>query len=91
MVKKYITQTNIILFLWGPILIAISSFYPDYTRYYLYLSIIVLIPFTVFKIIKQRKEDKLNGTKEFQSSIYRILFVAVVMVVFYFLTKQNHI
>ena len=89
--KKYITETNITLFLWGPILIAISSFYPDYTRYYLYLSIIVLIPLTVFKMIKQRREDKLNNTTEFQSSIFRMLFMAVLLVVFFFITKQNPI
>jgi hypothetical protein len=89
--KKYITQTNITLFLWGPILIVISSFYPGYTRYFLYLSIIVIIPLTVIKMIKQRKEDKLNNTKEFQSSIYRMLIMALLLVVFFFITKQNPI
>jgi predicted permease len=91
MIKEYITPINIIFILWGLILQTISWFYPDYTRYYLYLSIIVLIPFTVFKMIKQRKEDKLNDTREFQASIYRMLIMAAVLVVFYFLTHQKHI
>lgn len=92
MIKKYITQTNITLFLWGPILMAISWFYPDYARYYLYLSIIVLLLVMVFKIIKQRKDDKLNDTREFQASIYKMFFMVVVaLIVFFFITKQNHI
>jgi 4-hydroxybenzoate polyprenyltransferase len=91
MMKKYITPLNIAFFIWGPILIAISSFYPDYTRYYLYLSIIVIIPVAVFNLIKQKKQDKLNNTTEFQSSIYRMLIMAVLLVVFFFITKQNPI
>jgi len=87
--KKYITQTNITLFLWGPILLVISQYYPDYTRYYLYLSIIVMITFMVLKMIKQRKEDKLNDTQEFQASIYKMFFMMlVVLIVFFFITKQ---
>lgn len=90
--KKYITQTNITLFLWGPILLVISRFYPDYTRYYLYLSIIIMITFMVLKMIKQRKEDKLNDTKEFPASVYKMFFMmAVVLIVFFFITRQNHI
>jgi len=91
MIKKYIKPVNIIFFLWGPTLIAISWFYPDYTRYYLYLSIIVIIPVAIVNLIKQRKEDKLNDTREFQASIYRMLIMAAVLVVFYFLTHQKHI
>lgn len=90
MIKKYITPTTII-FLWGLILILISLLSPEYTRYYLYLSLILIIPIMTLSLIKQRKEDKLKGTKEFQSSIYRMLIVAVIMVVFYFITKQNYI
>jgi L-asparagine transporter-like permease len=90
MIKKYITPTSII-FLWGLILIMISLLYPEYTRYYLYLSIIVIIPIAIISLIKQRKEDKVNDTKEFQSSIYRMLFMAVILGVFFFITKMNHI
>jgi len=90
MVKEYITPTNIAFFLWGLILLVLSGFYPDYTRYYLYLSIVVIIPVVIFSMIKQRREDKIKGTKEFQSSLYRMLFVAFVMIVFYFITKQNY-
>jgi hypothetical protein len=91
MIKKYITPVNIIFFLWGPILILISEFYGEYVRYFLYLSIMVIIPIMVFNLIKQRKEDKWNGTELFRESIYRMLFMSVILIAFYFLTKQNHI
>lgn len=91
MVKKYIRPINIALFVWGLLLLTISVYQKEYTRYYLYLSIIVIIPIMIFSLIKQRKEDKLNNTKEFQLSIYRMLFMVVILGVFYFITKQNHI
>ncbi len=91
MIKQFITPINIAFFLWGLFLVTISLLYAEYTRYYLYLSIILIIPIMTLSLVKQRKQDKLNNTKEFQSSIYRMLFMAVVMVVFYFITKQNYI
>lgn len=92
MIKKYITPVNIIFFLWGPILIVISEFYREYVRYFLYLSIIAIIPMMVLNLIKQIREDKLNAaTVLFRQSIYRMLIMAVVLVVFYFLTHQKHI
>ncbi len=90
MIKKYFTSTSII-FLWGLILVATSLLYSEYTRYYLYLSIIVIIPIMIYSLIKQRKEDKLNDTTEFQSSIYRMLFLAIILGVFLFITKMNYI
>lgn len=90
MMKKYITPTSII-FLWGLILVAVSLLFPEYTRYYLYLSIIVIIPIAVISLIKQRREDKINDTALFKSSMYRMLFMAVVLGVFFFIIKQNHI
>ncbi|CAC9976025.1 hypothetical protein [Flavobacterium panici] len=75
----------------GVILQAVSWFYPDYTRYYLYISIIVIIPFAIVTFIKQKEKDRIEGTKEFQASIYRMLFMAVVLGVMYFVTYQNHI
>ncbi|MCP2025031.1 hypothetical protein L1276_000171 [Flavobacterium sp. HSC-32F16] len=42
-------------------------------------------------LIKQKREDNLNGTKKFQTSIYRMVFMAVVLVVFFFLTKQKYL
>ncbi|MCD9573985.1 hypothetical protein [Flavobacterium soyae] len=89
--KKYLTPINIIFFLWGLILQAVSWFYPDYTRYYLCLSIIISIPFAIASFIKQKKKDKIEGTKEFQASIYRMLIMAVVLGIMYFITYQNHI
>lgn len=89
--KKYITPINIAMFLWGLILITISEVYRDYTRYFLYLSIIIVIPLIIVNMIKQRKEDKINNTKEFQASIYRMLIMAVMLAVFFFITKQYYI
>jgi hypothetical protein len=89
--KKHITPTNIILFLWGPLLIIISEFYREYVTYFLYLSIIVIVPIAIFNLIKQKKQDKLDDTTEFQSSIYRMLIMAVMLLIFFFITKQNSI
>jgi len=51
-----------------------------------------MIIFMVLKMIKQRKEDKLNDTKEFQTSVYKMFFMmVVVLIVFFFITRQNHI
>lgn len=88
--KKYLTLPNIIIFFWGPILVTISLLYSEYTRYYLYLSIGLLIPIIIFSMIKQRREDKLNDTKKFQSSIYRMLFMAVILGVFFLFTRTNY-
>lgn len=91
MIKQIMTPINIALIFWGLILIAISLLYPEYTRYYLYLSIIVIIPIMIFSLIKQRKKDKLNDTTLFKSSVYRMLFLAVILGVFFFITKMNYI
>ncbi|OCB73795.1 hypothetical protein B0A79_20820 [Flavobacterium piscis] len=89
--KKLITPINIAIFFWGLMLIAISQLYPDYTRYYLYLSIAVIVPVSIVNLVKEKKEDKLNNTENFKFSIYRMLFMVVILCVFFFITKQNHI
>lgn len=89
--KKLITPINIAIFFWGLMLIAISQLYPDYTRYYLYLSIAVIVPVTIVNLVKEKKEDKLNNTENFKFSIYRMFFMVVILCVFFFITKQNHI
>ncbi|MEN2399481.1 hypothetical protein GKZ90_0006815 [Flavobacterium sp. MC2016-06] len=89
--KKYSTPINIFILLWGFILIVISELYSEYVRYYLYLSLIIMIPIMIWNLIKQKKNDKVEGTKEFQFSIYRMLFMAVVLVIMFYMTKQNHI
>jgi 4-hydroxybenzoate polyprenyltransferase len=91
MMKKYSTPINIAFFLWGLLLLAVSKLYPEYVRYYLYFSIIVIIPIMIVNLIKQRKEDKVNGTRTFQASIYRMLIMAVVLGLFFLITKQNYV
>ncbi|MEZ0129278.1 hypothetical protein AB9T88_05650 [Flavobacterium sp. LBUM151] len=91
MIKKNITKVAIVLFLWGMLFQAISWFYPDYKRYYLYLFMIVMIPYLIVNLIKERKEDKLNNTKVFQATIFGMLFIASILIVFFFITKQNYI
>lgn len=47
-----------------------------------------MITFIVLRMIKQKKEDKLNDTKEFQASVYKMFFMmVVVLIVFFFITK----
>ncbi|SFD89895.1 hypothetical protein [Flavobacterium phragmitis] len=89
--KKYITVVNIVFFLWGIVYILISEFFRDYVRGYLYLSIGVIIPFMIWDLIKKRKKDKIEGTKDLYNSINRMMIMAVVLVVFFVITKQNHL
>jgi hypothetical protein len=89
--EKITTPIKIVFFLWAVILIAVTGFYPEYKRYYLWLSLIVIIPAIIIDLLKKRKDDKLNDTKEFQSSLYRMLFVGGLLFVFFLITKQNHI
>jgi len=91
MIKKILTPATIAIFLWGAILLLINQYYYEYVRYYLYISIIVIFPIMIWNLIKQWKKDKVQETKEFRSSIFRMLIVAVVMIVIFFITKQNHI
>ncbi|WP_217341310.1 hypothetical protein, partial [Flavobacterium sp. A45] len=79
-----------IISLCGLLLVFISNEYSEYSRYYLYGSITIMIPFMISNLIKQRREDQLNGTTMFKSSIYRMLIVAVMLVVFFLITKQNY-
>ncbi|MEG0849375.1 MAG: hypothetical protein RSD71_14165 [Flavobacterium sp.] len=89
--KEKIAAPVSIIFLWGLILIAITEWYYEYARYYLYVSIAVIIPIMIWNLIKQKKKDKINGTREFQSSIYRMLIMAVVLIIIFYITKQEHI
>jgi len=87
--KKYITPIKIISSLWVLPLIFIPREYSEYLRYYLYGSITIMIPFMIFNLIKQRREDQLNGATMFKSSIYRMLIIAVILIVFFFITEQS--
>lgn len=89
--KKHITIFNVIIFLWGIVLILISEFFRDYVRSYLYLSIAVIIPFMIWDLIKKRKKDKIEGTKDLYNSINRMMIMAVVLILFFVITKQNHL
>lgn len=79
MIKKYITTVNIVFFIWGLLLIAISELFYEYTRYYLYLSILVIIPIIISDLIRKRKEDKRDGTALFKLSMYNILISAFIL------------
>ncbi|WP_134145260.1 hypothetical protein [Flavobacterium sp. 270] len=89
--KKYFSSLNIVLLLWFLIYILISNIYSDYTMYYFYLSLPIIILILIFDLVKQKKEDKLNHTNSFSSSIYRMLIMAVLLGVFFFITKHDHI
>lgn len=87
MTKKLITPMNIFVFLWGIVLLVISKFYNEYTRYYLYTAILVMISIVIINLIKQRKEDKKDGTEHFKISLFNILIATVIMAVLFFLIK----
>lgn len=88
---KYVTPTNIIFAVWGIALMCISELYYEYVRYYLYLSIAIIYPVMVWNLLKQKKNDKIYGTEKLKHSINRMMFLAVVLVIMFAITKQNHI
>lgn len=89
MIKKHFTPKTIIL-LWGFTLLFILNNYNEYVKYFLILSLPVIIPLLIFNLIKQRREDQINNTTLFKSTIYRMLIVAVILVAFFFISKQNY-
>jgi hypothetical protein len=44
----------------------------------------------ISNLIKQRRDDQINGTTIFKSSIYRMLIMALILIVFFFITEQSH-
>lgn len=44
----------------------------------------------IINLKKQRKEDQRNDTNVFKNSILRMLFMAVVIGILFFLAEQNH-
>lgn len=82
---------NLIFLLWGIPLLLIANLYGEYVRYYLYLSILIALPIAIWNLLQKRKNDKINDTKEFRHAIYRMLIMAVIMIIIFFVTKQNHI
>ncbi|PWB25473.1 hypothetical protein DCO46_08950 [Flavobacterium sp. HTF] len=91
MIKKIFTPALVVVLIWGIGHLLINQYYYEYLRPYQYLSIILAIPFAIYNLNKQRKEDKINNTENFKSSIYSMLFMAVIMIAFFFITKQDHI
>lgn len=65
MKKNSAAQVSII-FLWGLILIAITEWYYEYVRYYLYASIAVIIPIMIWNLMKQKKRTKLMEQESFK-------------------------
>ena len=90
MLKKYATSLNIVL-VCVLIFSSIPQEYEEYKKYLLYVSVLIVIPIGILKLIKLRMENQLYETKTFWPPIYRMGVVAVVLVVFFFLTKQNYI
>lgn len=91
MIRKILTPGTITIFLWGIGLLLINQSYYEYVRYYLYLSLIVIFPFMVWNLTKEWKKDKLEETKEFRTSIFRMLIMMAFMIIVFFITRQNHI
>ncbi|WPO77979.1 hypothetical protein [Flavobacterium sp. KACC 22761] len=91
MIKKIVTPVNVIFLFWGLVLLTFSESYPQYTRYYLYMSILVILPIIIFDMMKQRKQDKQNGTAKFQSAIFRMFIMAILLVIAYLVTRQNYL
>jgi len=91
MMKKKYMPSIIISLLWVLSQVMDYIYERKYTLYFFYLFLILVIPVIIFTMVKQRKEDKLNNTTEFKFSMYRMLFIALILIVIFFVTKQNHI
>jgi len=89
MIKKYITLPSFITLFCIIINCVIALTFPEYTRYFLYVSILVLIPFIIVDLIKKRKEDKNNDTENFKFSVYNILISIVILGVLFFVINNN--
>lgn len=89
MIKKYITSIAIVPYFCILMTCIGTIFYPAHTRIFSYISIVIMIPLLIFELIKKRKEDKLEGTKHFQHSVYNILIAAAMIGVLFFLISQN--
>jgi len=89
--KKYFTPLSIIVILALLIHLVISQIWGrEYARYYMYLLILIMIPFLILKLVKQRREDKVNGTQDFKLSLYNILMTVVIMGILFFLINSNY-
>jgi len=86
--KKYIPSISITLVLISCQVLGLI--YREYSTSFLYLGLILITPIVIFSMIKQRKEDKLNGTKIFQTSITGLLIAQVIFGVCYFILMQNY-
>jgi len=89
MIKKYITLPSFVTLFCIIILWTISLTFPEYSRYFLYLSILVLIPFIIIDLIKKRKEDKNDGTGNFKFSVYNILISVAILGILFFVISKN--
>lgn len=91
MIKKVLTPATIAIFFWGIILLILNEKFYEYVRYYLYLSIIVVFPIMIVNMVKQRNNDKIHGTKELHHAVNRMMIFAVILVIMFAITKQNHV
>lgn len=90
MIKKQFTLPLFISLLLIILLFIIAIVAPEYSRYFMYFSIIIMIPVIIYDLIKKRKEDNRNGTQFFKFSIYNILISILIMGFLFFLISQNY-
>ncbi len=91
MIKRILTPATIAIFFWGIGLLIVNEQYYEYLRYYMYLSIILIFPFVIMNMIKQRKNDKIHGTNELHHTVNRMMIFGVILVIIFAITKQNHL
>lgn len=89
--KKNISPLNLVFLLWGILLLTILGFFRDYVRSYLYLSIAMVTLYIILDVSKQRKNDKAERIKKLSESVNRMMIMAVVLIIMFAITKQNHI
>jgi hypothetical protein len=87
LMKKYIPSISITIIC---ILSQVMNYVyrGKYSEYFSYIFLIVIILIAILSLPKQIREEKLNGTL-FKHSIYRMLVIAVIILLYYFVTKND--
>lgn len=82
--KKYLKIENVIVLLFVISHILVKREYEFYTSLFF---IVIMLPLLIIKFIKERKEDQLNGTNNFRSSLIKMLFILFILIVGFFILK----
>jgi hypothetical protein len=56
----------------------------EYADYYFYISLTILIPILILRLIKLRKDDSQNGTNTFLTPVINMLLLSIILLIAFF-------